>query len=179
MKVKALICSCGKPKRSSTFQLHARKFTSFIILLWAFKREFSFLLTCDNLDQSTKIIWRQNQISIKFTTCLNCTSSWSINQSVCVPELRCILDKSTTPSPLKSSSPKKSWSQMATRSLVSAMRDWSSWKENISLNTGLRVLDLYAVFFCPSPLLQEKETYNNYSHVLVCMGMLGVDPLMD
>lgn len=68
---------------------------------------------------------------------------------------------------------------MATRSLVSAMRDWSSWKENISLNTGFRVLDLYAVFFCPSPFLQVNETYNNYSHVLVCMGMLGVDPLMD
>ena len=46
---------------------------------------------------------------------------------------------------------------MATRSLVSAMRDWSSWKENISLNTGLRVLDLYAVFFCPSSFLQVKE----------------------
>lgn len=119
------------------------------------------------LDQSTNSHLKLQPIFLKFTTCMYWTSSWSINQSVCVPELRWILDKSTTPSPLKSSSPKKSWSQMATRSLVSAMRDWSSWKENISLNTGLSVLDLYAVFFCPSPFLQEKEIYNNYLHVLV------------
>ena len=46
---------------------------------------------------------------------------------------------------------------MATRSFVSAMRDWGSWKENISLNTGLSVLDLYPVFFCPSSFLQEKK----------------------
>ena len=57
---------------------------------------------------------------------------------------------------------------MATRSLVSAMWDWSSWKENISLNTGLRVLDLYAVFFCPSSYLQEKEyALNIYIYIYI------------